>query len=222
MAAGAADFDNNADTLFVPPILMERYLQAAGEILDAAKPERLFFVRPGKAVSAREAARKILSRYATLGFRRPVDAMEVERLLAPVRCGGKTGRGFSRPSVKFALKAVLVSPNFLFRAEQSKPAQDAYPINDYELASRLSYFLWSSMPDEELFPLAAQKTSASAGRAGSADCADAAKSESPCVRRRVRRAVAAGARSVHHRQARPEPLSRLHARTARRHVRRNH
>ena len=153
---GGGGFDNNADTLFVPPILMERYLQAATDILAETKPERLFIVRPGKTVPAREAARQILTRYATLGYRRPADATEVERLLRLYDAAAKRNEGFDN-SVKFALKAVLVSPNFLFRAEQSRPAQDAYPLNDYEIANRLSYFLWSSMPDQELFGLAAQK-----------------------------------------------------------------
>ncbi len=80
----------------------------------------------------------------------------MERLLRLYDAAAKRNEGFDN-SVKFALKAVLVSPNFLFRAEQSRPAQDAYPLNDYEIANRLSYFLWSSMPDQELFGLAAQK-----------------------------------------------------------------
>ena len=153
---GGGGFDNNADTLFVPPILMERYLQAATDILAEAKLERVFFVRPSKTVFAREAARKILTRYATLGYRRPATPTEVERLARLYDAAAKRNEGFES-SVKFALKAVLVSPNFLFRAEQSRPVGDAYPLDDYEIANRLSYFLWSSMPDAELFGLAAQK-----------------------------------------------------------------
>ena len=153
---GGGGFDNNADTLFTPPILMERYLQAANDILGAAKPERLFIARPSKILLPRLAARKVLAYWAMRGFRRPVESVEVERLMALYDAATKRGESFES-ATRFALKAVLVSPNFLFRAEQSHPIRDAYPINDYELASRLSYFLWSSMPDDELFQLAAQK-----------------------------------------------------------------
>ena len=59
-------------------------------------------------------------------------------------------------SLKLALKAVLVSPNFLFRIETEHGIDKPYLLNDYELATRLSYFLWSSMPDEKLFKLAAE------------------------------------------------------------------
>src|SRR6185295_1447209 len=55
---GGGGFDNNADTLFIPPILMERYLEAAGEVLDAAPAKRLFLFRPSARLSKREAARR--------------------------------------------------------------------------------------------------------------------------------------------------------------------
>ena len=153
---GGGGFDNNASTLFVPPILMERYLEAAGDVLDAAKPERLFVARPSKTLPPREAARKTLAYHAIRGFRRPVETAELSRLLRLY--DSAVGRGEKYESaVRFALRVVLVSPNFLFRAEQSHPGGQAYPVSDYELASRLSYFLWASMPDETLFALAAQK-----------------------------------------------------------------
>ena len=63
-------------------------------------------------------------------------------------------------AIRFVIEGVLVSPNFLFRIERDATETSAagvYEINDYELASRLSYFLWSSMPDDELFCAAAQK-----------------------------------------------------------------
>src|SRR4051812_45485527 len=64
------------------------------------------------------------------------------------------GESFIRPKSTYAaLRAALVSPYFLYRIEQDPPSGTA-PINEYELASRLSYFLWSSMPDDELFALA--------------------------------------------------------------------
>ena len=145
---GGAGFDNNADTLFIPPILMEKYLEAAGEVLAAAAPERLF-VRTLD-------ARATLEHHATRAFRRPVEAGEIDRLMTLFDATKKRGASFE-DAVRTALKAVLVSPKFLFRIEVDQPSKDPYPIGEYEMASRLSYFLWSSMPDDELFRLAAEK-----------------------------------------------------------------
>ncbi len=153
---GGGGFDNNADTLFVPPILMERYLEAAGEVLARAADERLLFVKPSKTVPARQAARKIIAFYASRGFRRPVETDELNRLAALYDEAVKRGEAHGE-AVRFALKAVLVSPHFLFRVEKDRGISEAYPLNDYELASRLSYFLWATMPDDELFKLAGQK-----------------------------------------------------------------
>jgi mono/diheme cytochrome c family protein len=158
---GGGGFDNNADTLFLPPVLMERYLQAAGEVLAAAKPEKLFPVRPSRTVPARDAARRNIERLASWAFRRPVEKAEANRLMTLYDVAAKRGDGWEA-SVRFAMKAILVSPSFLFRVEQERgngkgEAAAAHPLDDYELASRLSFFLWSSMPDETLFRLAGQK-----------------------------------------------------------------
>jgi hypothetical protein len=151
---GGGGFDNNADTLFIPPILMERYLAAASEVLDQSSHDTIFFTKSGFLTSERMAARKIIEHFAFLAFRRPVESDEVERyagLYDRARQGGKS----YEPAVKMALAAMLVSPNFLFRIEHDQDGAEPFRINDYELASRLSYFLWSSMPDQELFQLAA-------------------------------------------------------------------
>ncbi len=106
----------------------------------------------------REAAREIVTRFATRAFRRPAKPEEVERFLKLYDKSEKSGERFEN-RVRLALSGVLVSPYFLFRVELDPPdakAGTAYPINEYELASRLSYFLWSSMPDDELFALAAK------------------------------------------------------------------
>jgi hypothetical protein len=153
---GGGGFDNNADTLFIPPILMERYLAAAGDVLREAPKERLFFLKPSKKLLPRDAARKTLSFFASRGFRRPVEPAELAGLVKlydqSVARGSK-----HEAAVRYALKAVLVSPSFLFRVERDQPSTEPYLLNDYELASRLSYFLWSSMPDDELFKLAGTK-----------------------------------------------------------------
>ncbi|HEY7310825.1 MAG TPA: DUF1592 domain-containing protein [Gemmataceae bacterium] len=106
----------------------------------------------------RPAAREILTRFATRAFRRPVTDAEIERLLKLYDRGEKEGERFE-DRVRLALSGVLVSPYFLFRVERDPPGVkpgEAYPIGEHELASRLSYFLWSTMPDEELFSLAAR------------------------------------------------------------------
>ena len=154
--SGGGGFDNNADTLFVPPILMEKYLDTATDILDAADPVRLFVDRPETKTPARVAAWNVVAHHASRAFRRPVENSEMNRLMTLYDGADKRGAKFE-DSVKFALKGVLVSPTFLFRAEADQPGTEPYRVSDYELASRLSYFIWSSMPDEELLTLAAQK-----------------------------------------------------------------
>lgn len=151
---GGGGFDNNADTLFVPPILMEKYLAAAEDVLAAAQPERLFVARPIWWRRDRSVAEDNLYWFATRAFRRPVVTDEVQRLLPLYDRARAQGKPFE-VAVKSAYKAVLVSPNFLFRVEQEPAGKAPGRLNDYELATRLSYFLWSSMPDEELFALAA-------------------------------------------------------------------
>jgi mono/diheme cytochrome c family protein len=117
---------------------------------------RLMAHRPD--LPPREAAREIVSRFATRAFRRPVKPEEVERCLALYDAAEKKGQRFEL-KVRAALFRVLVSPHFLFRVERDPsglPPGTTYPIGEYELASRLSYFLWNTMPDDELFALAAK------------------------------------------------------------------
>ncbi len=118
--------------------------------------KRLMAAKEG--AKPREAAREIVERFATHAFRRPVKADEVERFLKLYDKAEKSGERFEN-RIRLALSAVLVSPHFLFRVEldpNGAQASTAYPINEYELASRLSYFFWSSMPDDKLFALAAK------------------------------------------------------------------
>lgn len=120
---------------------------------------RVFFKGgPPADPAAREAyAREVLRRIADRAFRRPADEATMDRLVALWK------QAVSEPKAKFeqgiahATTAMLASPKFLFRAEvQAEPDNPAkiVPLDEYSLASRLSYFLWSSMPDEELFTLA--------------------------------------------------------------------
>jgi mono/diheme cytochrome c family protein len=102
-------------------------------------------------------ARAIVSNFAARAFRRPVSAKEVAPYLTVYALVRKQGDSFNEGIVA-ALDAVLVSPNFIYRIEHDRPTEagrTAVPVTDYEMASRLSYFLWSTMPDEELMRLAA-------------------------------------------------------------------
>ena len=95
--------------------------------------------------------RRILTRLTHRAYRRPVTPKEIDRLSALFALGRKDGGSFDQ-GLALAMQAILVSPDFLFRIERSVPAggDTAGPIGPHDLASRLSYFLWSSMPDEEL------------------------------------------------------------------------
>lgn len=94
-------------------------------------------------------AERILRQFARRAFRRPVTDADIQPLLARVRQRLEAGYTFEQ-AVRVGLKAVLVSPHFLFFREKDENGR----LDDHALASRLSYFLWSSMPDEELFQLA--------------------------------------------------------------------
>ncbi len=120
-----------------------------------------FFPRdsvPGDAAGQHTYAQEILRRLTTLAFRRPVDDATVDRLVTLAEETAHAPDGTFQKGIARALSAVLASPRFLFRMEDTVPTDDpqAHPLLDeYTLASRLSYFLWSTMPDEELFRLAA-------------------------------------------------------------------
>lgn len=114
--------------------------------------QRLITSRPEQGHEL-EAARKLFRVFATRAFRRPATEQEVARLSSFVAAALKNGDSYEQ-GVQLGIEAALVSPSFLFRAEPSTGAA-ARPLTGYELASRLSYFLWSSMPDDALFKKAA-------------------------------------------------------------------
>lgn len=104
---------------------------------------------PGPGLEEPQAARAILERFARRAYRRPVQRSEVNALMALYRRARRRGETFER-AVGMGLRGALASPSFLFRAEKGGRAAGTYRLDDHELASRLSYFLWMSMPDEEL------------------------------------------------------------------------
>ncbi len=105
-----------------------------------------------------EFVREMLTRFVGKAFRRPAKTEEVDRFVKAIEAAEKRGDSFES-GVQQVIQAVLVSPKFLFRPELEShgSTSDAQPLGEYELASRLSYFLWSSMPDDELFVLAEKK-----------------------------------------------------------------
>lgn len=124
---------------------------------DTPSRRRIFVCEPASPKDEEPCARKILSTLARRGFRRPVTNADVEPLMAFYREGRREGT-FER-GVEAALRALLVSPDFLFRIERDPPGLRAgavYRVSDFELASRLSFFLWSSIPDDELLKVAEQ------------------------------------------------------------------
>ena len=104
------------------------------------------FVCPEKTAAC---ASKIIATLSRRAYRRPVTAQEQTELVRIAATVRKNGDSFDE-SIRVALQAMLMSPNFLFRAEHEVAGTGAVPLEQHDLASRLSYFLWSSMPDQEL------------------------------------------------------------------------
>ena len=117
---------------------------------------RLLGVEPGGDVlQPRKVAEHVLRTFLRKAYRRPVNPSDAAPFLQLYDRAAQRGDPFEE-RLKLAMKAVLVSPNFLFKMEQRHANPGIYPLDQYELASRLSYFLWSTMPDEELNGLADQ------------------------------------------------------------------
>ncbi len=124
--------------------------------LSATSPSRskIFICRPKTALEELPCANRIVENLARRAFRRPVTADEVAPLMAFYKSGSAAG-GFEG-GVRDALSAVLASPQFLYRVETGVGTGPTRTLTDLELASRLSFFLWSSLPDDELLKLASQ------------------------------------------------------------------
>ncbi len=118
--------------------------------------QRIFTCQPSRADDAESCAERILSRLGTEAFRRPLAETDVKRLLDYYDAGAKAG-GFEE-GIRQGITGILASPYFLYRGErvpQNLSAGATYQLDDLELASQLSFFLWNSIPDDELRDLAA-------------------------------------------------------------------
>jgi len=125
-------------------------------VSDTPSRERIFVCQPDSAADEPACAEQILSTVARRAFRRPVTEEDVSAPMDFYRDARASGRGFEQ-AISAGLARVLVSPSFLFRAESDPadlPAGGIHEISDIELASRLSFFLWSSIPDDELLDAA--------------------------------------------------------------------
>jgi hypothetical protein len=147
------------------PLQLEQYLAIADKVLerilapDDARPtdvqRRLFGESPLFETEARAAAREFARSLARKAYRRPPSQAELEVLMKVFDLGRQNNLAYPA-SLRLMLKAILVSPQFLFitPAEEAQSGAEIVPLDDYQLASRLSYLLWATMPDDELMALA--------------------------------------------------------------------
>lgn len=151
-------FDNIGDVLTLSPLLMERFLAAAEKAVETAfksKESREKLLAPGKEKKSKfEQAEAVVREFMFRAYRRTAEPGEVASVLKFVQRAQEKGLDQEK-GIQFAFQAVLCSPHFLFRVEvdRNNPKKEpglVAPISEFELASRLSYFLWSSMPDDEL------------------------------------------------------------------------
>ncbi|MDH5249394.1 MAG: DUF1592 domain-containing protein [Cyclobacteriaceae bacterium] len=182
--SGGGGFDNQAKALFFTPLKLERYYDAADLIVtqaynDADKWARVvpivykqnwwqrfrnwvksLFSDEYEEVNAPElAAEKVIFPFAARAFRRFLKEDEKSKLIQMFRKVYDQKDSLEDPmrfneSIAQTFKSVLISPNFLYRAEEEPEKTGSYALGNFEVATRLSYFLWSSMPDQELFNLA--------------------------------------------------------------------
>jgi hypothetical protein len=158
--AGGEGFDNAAETLFLSPVHAEKYLEAARQALvygskDPRSRAKFLIAEPTAEISPEAAAKKILDAFVPRAFRRPARPGEVDKYLAAFKAAMQRKQPFD-DAILYALQGVMISPHFLFRMEEANPSAEPKLVGDYEMASRLSYFLWGSMPDDTLMDLAAK------------------------------------------------------------------
>lgn len=179
--SGGEGFDNQAGTLYLTPMLIDRYFDAADYLVErlyqdeSAWREKVPSYRPsigeairvfwykifyGEDLSLERPTRyaaEVLVPFATLAYRNFLSPQEKDRLLAFFQQAYQHFEGQNNrfdASIKESMKRILVSHNFLYRIEADPEVEGPYKISDFELASRLSFFLWSSAPDQELLDAA--------------------------------------------------------------------
>ncbi len=182
--SGGGGFDNQGRALFFTPLKLERYYDAADQIIDQAYSKKdvwasvvpinykqywwqrvgnwlksLFSEQYKEINSPSAAAEKVIFPFATKAFRRFLKEDEKSKLIELFQTVYEQKDSLENPvrfneSIAQTFKAVLISPNFLYKVEEEPENPGAYYVSNFEVATRLSYFLWSTMPDQELFNLA--------------------------------------------------------------------
>ena len=149
----------------VSPLIMEQYLSVANEVLKqsfappGAQPsgiqKKILGQPPASCQDDRSAAREVARSFARKAYRRPPSEPELDVLLRVFTLATENGKSYPE-ALRLMVKAILVSPQFLFITPGTivDATQDIVPLDDYQLASRLSYLLWATMPDAELSALA--------------------------------------------------------------------
>jgi Protein of unknown function (DUF1592)/Protein of unknown function (DUF1588)/Protein of unknown function (DUF1587)/Protein of unknown function (DUF1595)/Protein of unknown function (DUF1585) len=144
-----ADLYNRKKNKFVDSLTFVGPYRSEGE---SASRKKILICDPKAGVAC---VQRIVANLASHAYRRPATPQEIAALMRFVALARAQGQN-AEQGIQLAIQAMLVSPNFLFKIE-TRTGAAPHPVSDYELASRLSYFLWSSMPDDELITLAAQK-----------------------------------------------------------------
>jgi mono/diheme cytochrome c family protein len=145
-----------SNLMAIDRIIIEGPLSVQG-LSETPSRARIFVCRPTRPADEAACADKILSTLARRAYRRPVTPAEVQTLVSFYKSGRSEGADFDS-GIQYAIERLLVSPNFLLRVERDPAGVTpgtTYKITNLELASRLSFFLWSSIPDDELLNVAA-------------------------------------------------------------------
>ncbi len=182
--SGGGGFDNQGGALFFTPLKLERYYDAAEVIVEEAYLDKskwatlvpisysqnwwqrfrnwmksILFDHYDEVNPPALAAGKVIFPFATKAYRRFLKEVEKEKMIDLFQTVYNQKDSIENPqrfneSVAQTFKSILISPNFLYRVEEEPEKEGVYPLSNFEVATRLSYFLWSSMPDDELFNLA--------------------------------------------------------------------
>lgn len=142
---GGEGFDNNADTLFLSSLLFERYARAAQTCIEAAFADE----SARKRLVPSDKLEENIARFLRRAFRRPPAPEEIAEYVKLTREEADPVAGLRK-----AMQAALVSPHFLYVTDPDASAPGVHPVDPFALASRLSYFLWRTMPDDELLAAA--------------------------------------------------------------------
>ena len=159
----ASGFDNQGDALSISPLLLEKYFDSAERITEhvlkkanQSGEKGLLVVRPSDELTPEEAVRETFESFLPRAYRRPIEPIELQQVVDLCTRVLLDGSNFDE-AIAAGMQSVLVSPQFLFRLERPSGNESIDEnnlgielIEPYALASRLSYFLWSSMPDESL------------------------------------------------------------------------